>query len=765
MMQGEYLILNSSFNRLIPNVKIRKIESMRRDMANILANTRSFVEKLFDTDFDPAKVKLPRVNENYESNIKGLFIIGEVSGTPLIKMGLNQGNRLINQLFENKLRESLPPDVYEVLIVGAGASGLGAANRAHELGLRYIIIEQGEPANLIRSFTKGKPLFMEPLDVPLESSLWCEECKKEELLEIWERQIQERGLKINTYETVLEIKKNSGYFVVTTSKGQYKARYVVLAIGKAGNPRKAGVPGEKEYPEKVAHFLADPDAFFDKHILIYGGGDVAAESAIALAPNNRVTLITIDPEFIFPKKRNVEKLRELERQGKLTIHFKTRLKEIGRDFVRFEKDGRVYSIKNDQVFEMIGAELPIKFFNKVGIKLEGTWDFRKYLALAAMFIVCYTIYALKAPWWPFNLPLSTNLTDGNVINFKDWLTFNWNLLGFTKHISPSFWYAALYTFFMTYFGFKAYRRWGVGYNDSYQKKRYITLITTQWTLGFLVPEFIMWYVHYNTGPNLLLGHPEYYWKAYGLEYFWPLQFHQFFYDVSLFYIIWGLLTTFVVIPILSIHHGKRYCTWFCGCGGLAETWGDRWRHKAPKGRRAKAWEWMNVVVLIWAFVSTALVGGSMIFGKIFYNDIHHWFGTVSYLGEVARKWYAYIADFWLVGVIPVTLYPFFGGKIWCRYWCPLAKWMEFWSRHFGKLQISSNDQCITCGECSRYCEVGIDVMSFAKNQESFSNKNTSCIQCGICITVCPMNVLSFQKNGKVKLNIPAIEKDYMKVAA
>ncbi|NIR49234.1 NAD(P)-binding domain-containing protein [candidate division KSB1 bacterium] len=727
-------------------------------------STQQFISNLFDDNFDPAKVKLPEVNDKHESNISGLYIIGEVSGTPLIKLGLNQGNGLINDLFENKSPLNLPDDVHDVLIVGAGASGIGAANRAHELGLDYVVIEQGKPANLIRSFTKGKPLFMEPTDVPLESSMWCKECSKEELLEVWDRRIAERGLNINPHESVTDIKKLSDYFVVTTSRGTYQAKYVILAIGKAGNPRKAGVPGEKEYAEKVAHFLADPDEFRDQDILIYGGGDVAAEAAIALAPHNRVTMVTIDPEFIFPKKRNVDKLRELEKQGQLSIHFNSHLKEIGKDFVKFEKDKNITTLKNDQIFEMIGAELPIKFFDKIGIKLEGTWDVKKYLALAAMFLIAYCVYAIKAPWWPFNQALFTHAA-GNAVNLKKLLTFDWNIFGFAKHISPSFWYAAVYTVFMTYFGYKAYLRWGINYKDPYQKKRYITLIGTQWSLGFLVPEFIMWYVHYSAGSNIILGSPEYSWKAYGLEYIWPLQFHQFFYDISLFYIIWGLVTAFVVIPILSIHHGKRYCTWFCGCGGLAETWGDRWRHKAPKGRRAKAWEWMNVAVLVWAFVATILVGGSMLFGKLLHDDIYHWFGFLSQAGEFSRHWYAYIADFWLVGVIPITLYPFFGGKVWCRYWCPLAKWMEFWSKKIGKLGINSNEKCITCGECSRYCEVGIDVMSFAKNQERFSNQNTSCIQCGICITVCPMDVLSFQLDGEVKVNGEAVEQEYIRVAA
>jgi len=104
-------------------------------------------------------------------------------------------------------------------------------------------------------------------------------------------------------------------------------------------------------------------------------------------------------------------------------------------------------------------------------------------------------------------------------------------------------------------------------------------------------------------------------------------------------------------------------------------------------------------------------------------------------------------DFWLIAVIPVALYPFFGGKVWCRLWCPLAKYMQYLSRWYGTLEIQSNEKCISCTECSRFCEVGVDVMSFARNGQSFDNRNSSCIHCGICISVCPMNVLSFQRRA------------------
>ena len=159
---------------------------------------------------------------------------------------------------------------------------------------------------------------------------------------------------------------------------------------------------------------------------------------------------------------------------------------------------------------------------------------------------------------------------------------------------------------------------------------------------------------------------------------------------------------------------------------------------------------MNAAILIWAVVAGVLVFAKIGLGYWVTGDAfvapsrsdHGWLTAALFWG------YQVISDIWLVGIIPIALYPIAGGKIWCRYWCPLAKWMQMTSKWFGTLQISSNDKCISCGECSRYCEVGIDVMSFAKNQQSFSNVDTSCIHCGICVTVCPLDVLSFNNRGQ-----------------
>jgi len=120
--------------------------------------------------------------------------------------------------------------------------------------------------------------------------------------------------------------------------------------------------------------------------------------------------------------------------------------------------------------------------------------------------------------------------------------------------------------------------------------------------------------------------------------------------------------------------------------------------------------------------------------------------------------YRVLVDVWLVGILPVTVYPFMDGKVWCRYWCPLAKMMQFFAQCYTKLGINrfhivANDKCIACDECSRYCQVGIDVMQYALKQETLDNATSSCIGCGICVTVCPMDTLSFSKDGTVHLPV------------
>jgi polyferredoxin len=223
--------------------------------------------------------------------------------------------------------------------------------------------------------------------------------------------------------------------------------------------------------------------------------------------------------------------------------------------------------------------------------------------------------------------------------------------------------------------------------------------------------------------------------------------YTFLYDPHKIWVVWGVLLTFVVIPLFVLFHGKRYCSWICGCGGLAETFGDRWRHLAPKGRASLRWEVMGLVVLVGATAVTAMM--------LLRDVLGLWSSA-----DKSMQIYRIVADCWLVGILPVTLYPFLGGKVWCRYWCPLAKMMEVASRFFAKrgwsrFKIVANDKCIACGECSRNCQVGIPVMQYALKQDVLDNRTSSCIGCGICVTVCPMDTLGFGDSKRLPvLNDP-----------
>ncbi|MBT3785565.1 NAD(P)-binding domain-containing protein [bacterium] len=664
-------------------------------------------------NLSPSYPEKPVVDDNFESNVKDLYIIGDVSGTPLIKMTMNQGFDLANLLHREiqSKGQTLDPDAYEVLVIGAGCAGLGALRQLQKLGIRSLCIESNRSLHPIRNFTRGKPIYLEPLDLEFKDDWGLTEGTRETVLEQTQTVIESEGLPIHEFEKVTGVERKGSLFEIKSDKGSYKARYVVLSIGKSGNPRKAGVPGELENPQKIFHRLIDPADHVEQDILIYGGGDVALEAAIALCANNRVTLATIDKEFIFPKKRNVDQLMSLAEQGRLSVHLDTKLLAVGEKEVGISvANGESTKLKNDAVFEMIGAELPLPFLKKLGLRLQSDWTVLRKVAMLVCFIGIYLLYGWKKGFWPFSYAQGIS-----------------QLPGILSH--PSFWYSALYTFLMAFFGMKAMKRWNRGGKDTYQTFRFLSLITFQ-ILSFVGIEII-----------LAILTPKYWWRFYGINNPFPLLFDTFFNwsasDPSL--VKWSLIgacftVTFVIIPIAVRYHGKRFCTWICGCGGLAETFGDRWRHLSHKGVRAEKWEIVGDILMFWVFTSALVI-------------------LILYGGNTAsagwwHQGYALLADFWMIAVIPVALYPFFGGKVWCRFWCPLAKYMQVLSRWYGTLQISSNEKCISCTQCSSFCEVGVDVMNFAKNQQSFDNRNSSCIHCGICISVCPMDVLSFNNDAR-----------------
>lgn len=732
----------------------------------------------------------PELRAHNESNIPGLYVIGDLAGAPVIKLAMEQGYNVIEHIASKSDARLESGEGYDIIVVGAGAAGLNAALAARDKGLRVLVLEKHKIANTIENFPEGKWVYAEPDETPPKGKLWLDGATKEDLIKRWHQIIRDNQLEVHTEEGLQSVERQrDGTFRVISEKAEYRAKRIILATGQRGDPRKLHVPGEDQ--ERVYHQLYSPKHYKDENILVVGGGNSAAEAAITLAERNRVVLSYRGDELYRLFKDNERRIRQLIAEGRIKPIFNSNVAEFGDGVAKLKvkRDGKetIEEVPFDHAFVLVGAEFPAKFLKSLGLRLEnewsGSWPRAAALALAVLlglwvwggqagtefvrqlpqwlggfaalaalasliwfgkrgdrfawfavaFLACYTVYGVKSPgagheYWPYR---------------------NWGYKTFSFFGRPAtFWYVVLYTLLMTVFGVQALKRWGIDRKDKFQIWRYVSLLGFQWVFFFLIPEFLFqWAVQYQWVGAELASNPQFAeqaWRSYGLVYAWPLFFYTFFYDPHKIWLIWGAVLSFVLIPIFVIWHGKRYCSWICGCGGLAETLGDRWRHLAPKGEASYRWEAMNFVVLLLAVLVT---GGMLV------RD------AVSLIREPAEwglHFYSVVVDLWLVGILPVTLYPFLGGKVWCRYWCPLAKMMQLFSHAYTKWGISryrilSNDKCIACAECSRNCLVGIDVMRFALKQEPITNANSSCIGCGICVTVCPMDVLSFRPQKQTGL--------------
>ena len=739
----------------------------------MLAKARQFIDGIIAS---PNMVqRRPDISADRESNIPGLYVIGDLAGAPVIKLAMAQGYEVIEHIASKPDAVGGDPDIYDLLIVGAGASGLNSALAAREKGMRFVVLEKEKIANTIENFPEGKWVYAEPDKTPPKGKLWLDGARKEDLVARWNQIIRDHNLDVRTGEGLRSIeRRKDGTFIAHTGQGEYHARRIVLATGQRGNPRKLNVPGEDR--EQVYHRLYSPKHYQDEDILVIGGGNSAVEAALTLSEQNRVKLIHRRDSLGLVFQDNRRKLDEAVAAVAIEILWNASVADFGQTEATVNVKGRTepHVLPYQHAFVLVGAELPSNFLKSLGIRLENEWTGNPIqsllfllatlvgmwfgggqtgvdlppiagwgLAVAALgglvvsgiqgsrwswlgisFLISYTVYAAK-------------LGDG----MEFWPYRGWGFKALSLFDRPwSFWYTVLYTLLMTFFGLQALKRWGIDRKDKFQIWRYVSLLSFQWIFFFLIPEFLFkWAVKYQWVGESLANDPNFAdqaWRAYGIVYAWPLFFYTFFYNPHQVWIVWGIVLSFVIIPLFVIFHGKRYCSWICGCGGLAETLGDRWRHLAPKGPTAKRWERMNWLVLGSAAVVTVMM---------LLKDSVALFQSTANTG---LDFYHLIADVWLVGIIPITLYPFMGGKVWCRYWCPLAKMMDALSSLYGRFKVSRfhivpNDKCIGCTECTRNCQVGIDVMSYAIKQEVLDNQTSSCIGCGICVSVCPMDVLSF----------------------
>lgn len=320
-------------------------------------------------------IKVPLIDEHFETNVPGVFIVGELGGMGLIKTSINEG-RLVADYLKDRILSAGPKlahkqDEYDVIVVGAGPAGLSASLTLHQHGLRYLTLEQGEVASTIRNYPRQKFLMAEPLEMPLYGNLYIADSTKEALLEVWETIIATTGVRIQTNEKVVGIGRTPGpnMLRVESNKSVYTGRYVVLAIGKRGTPRKLGVTGEDQ--AHVAYRLIEADAYAGSEIVVAGGGDSAIEAALGLAKGGRnlVTLVHRGVDFSRARDRNRELLNHAVEEGRITLRLQTTFKSIGRQSVILDQQGAVHEVQAGFVFILVGGESPDDFLQRAGVEI------------------------------------------------------------------------------------------------------------------------------------------------------------------------------------------------------------------------------------------------------------------------------------------------------------------------------------------------------------------------------------------------------------
>src|SRR6202790_5368119 len=314
---------------------------------------------------------LAHLSSQHETTIKNLFIVGELGGLALIKNAINQGRSCVDTIAAriSGYGGSRPtPDLYDVLIVGAGPAGISASLRSIEKKLNYITVDEGEMGGTVAKYPRQKLVMTSPVEFPLHGKFKKTELSKEELIAFWNKVLQRVDFKFRKGEKVDDIKKGEdGIFTVVTAKNQYRSNAVILALGKSGSPRKLGVKGE-DLP-KVMYRLIEADHYINKKILVVGGGDSAIEAAMGLGHQvgNQVTLSYRKEAFSRIKERNAQRIEESIRKGKVKVIFNSSPAEFKEKSVLLDVNGKTEEIPNDYVWIFAGGEPPTAFLKKIGI--------------------------------------------------------------------------------------------------------------------------------------------------------------------------------------------------------------------------------------------------------------------------------------------------------------------------------------------------------------------------------------------------------------
>jgi thioredoxin reductase/ferredoxin len=313
-------------------------------------------------------IDIPQIKPTFETNVPGIFIAGELGGMGLIRKGVDQGARAMETIRKNRAGGG----GLDVVIVGAGPAGLSGSLAAKEAGLRFVTIEQETGlGGSVFHYPRRKLAMTAPMKLPIVGMFNKREISKEELLDFWHSVIRKTRLEIKFSERMESITKEGGAFIVNTSKARYRTKNVLLAIGRRGTPRKLGVPGEDQ--SKIVYSLIDAAQYQGQHVLVVGGGDSAAEAALAIAAERDTTVsLCSRGEDIYtrPKEKNRRQLKAFADQGKVAVYLNANVQQIGTDTVTIEQNGKIAQIRNDAVIVCAGGTLPTPMLKEIGVMVD-----------------------------------------------------------------------------------------------------------------------------------------------------------------------------------------------------------------------------------------------------------------------------------------------------------------------------------------------------------------------------------------------------------
>jgi thioredoxin reductase/ferredoxin len=312
-------------------------------------------------------VDIPYVKPNFETNVPGIYIAGELGGMGLIRKAAEQGRQAMESIAQNRAQG----DELDVVIVGAGPAGLSATLSAMEKKLRFVTLEQEDSlGGTVYHYPRNKIVMTQPVTLPLVGKIRLGEISKESLLDLWQGIVEHFSIPIRFGERMEKIEPTKGGFIVKTQRSEFRTRSLLLSIGRRGTPRKLGVPGEEH--AKVIYRLIDPEQYRGRKVLVVGGGDSAIEAAVSIAdqPDTQVTLSYRGEAFGRVKAKNREQLAEAEQSGKLSVRLGSQVTRIDENFAAIEQGGEEIMLENDFVIVCAGGVLPTPMLKEMGIQVE-----------------------------------------------------------------------------------------------------------------------------------------------------------------------------------------------------------------------------------------------------------------------------------------------------------------------------------------------------------------------------------------------------------